>query len=215
MRYNGAGLGPTWPGVNKVASEEEDVLDDKVMLSKGSTNVKKDAFFDYLVLGGSGRVKEKETISKERKVKAKRTSKQSDLGKRNKKNKTVLCQEVHSTAVDEHIEKEQALMTRWLNPSATVPARDNPLGWSIFGNKAKWMAEEDLERLAESVCSSSPVHVGQDWDLGLNLLEDKDDLYCSDELDLGEEEWAWGAVDGKMRKPSAFEDLFKPKKKMK
>ena len=60
MRYNGAGLGPTWPGVNKVASEEGVVLDDKVMLSKGSTNVKKDAFFDYLVLGGSGRVRDKE-----------------------------------------------------------------------------------------------------------------------------------------------------------
>jgi hypothetical protein len=29
------------------------------MLTKGSTNVKKDAFFDYLVLGGSGRVREK------------------------------------------------------------------------------------------------------------------------------------------------------------
>ena len=45
MRYNGAGLGPTWPGVSKVASEEGVALDDKVMLSKGSTNVKKDAFF--------------------------------------------------------------------------------------------------------------------------------------------------------------------------
>ena len=44
MRYNSAGLGPTWPGVNKVASEGEVVLDDKVMLTKGSTNVKKDAF---------------------------------------------------------------------------------------------------------------------------------------------------------------------------
>ena len=77
------------------------------------------------------------------------------------------------------------------------------------------MAEEDLERLVESVCSSSPEHVGQEWDLGLNLLEDKDDLYCSEELDLGEEEWEWGAVDGKVRKPSAPEDLFKPKKKTK
>ena len=215
MRYNGAGLGPTWPGVNKVASEGEAVLDDKVMLSKGSTNVKKDAFFDYLVLGGSGRVKEKETISKERKIKAKRTSEQSELGKRNKKNKTVLGQEAHSTVVDEHIEKEQALITRWLNPPAAVSVRDNPLGWSIFDNKAEWMAEEDLERLAESVCSSSPEHVGQDWDLGLNLLEDKDDLYCSEELDLGKEEWEWGAADGKVRKPSALEDLFKPKKKTK
>ena len=54
MRYNGAGLGPIWPGVNKVANEDGDVPDDKVMLPKGSTNVKKDAFFDYLVLGGSG-----------------------------------------------------------------------------------------------------------------------------------------------------------------
>ena len=31
MRYTGAGLGPTWPGVNKVASEEGVVLDDKVI----------------------------------------------------------------------------------------------------------------------------------------------------------------------------------------
>jgi hypothetical protein len=185
------------------------------MLSKGSTNVKKDAFFDYLVLGGSGRVRDKETISKERKVKAKRTREQSESGKRNKKNKTVQSQEVYSTAVDEHIEKEQALMTRWLNPPAAVPVRDNLLGWSIFDNKAEWMAEEDLERLAESVCSSSPEHVGQEWDLGLNLLEDKDDLYCSEELDLGKEEWEWGVADGKVRKPSALEDLFKPKKKTK
>ena len=50
MRYNGAGLGPTWPRVNKVASEEGVVLDDKVMLSKGSTNVKKDAFLTILCL---------------------------------------------------------------------------------------------------------------------------------------------------------------------
>ena len=85
MRYNGAGLGPMWPGVNKVASEEGIVLDDKMMLSKGSTNVKKDAFFDYLVLGGSGRVRDRETISKEKKVKTKRTSEQSELGKRSKK----------------------------------------------------------------------------------------------------------------------------------
>ena len=113
------------------------------------------------MLGGSGRVRIKETISKEKKVKTKRTSEQSELGKRNKKNKTVLSQEAHSTAVDEHIEKEQALMTRWLNPPAAVPVCDNPLGWSIFDNKAEWMAEEDLERLAESVCSSSPEHVGQ------------------------------------------------------
>ena len=75
-------------------------------------------------------------------------------------------------------------MTRCFNSPAALPVRDNPLGWSIFDNKAEWMAEEDLERLAESVCSSSPEHVDQDWDLGLNLLEDKDDLYCSEELAL-------------------------------
>ena len=145
MRYNGAGLGPTWPGVNKVASEEGVVLDDKVMLSKGSTNVKKDAFFDYLVLGGSGRVRDKETISKEKKVKTKRTSEHSELGKRNKKNKTVLSQEAHSIAVDEHIEKEQALMTRWLNSPAAVPARDKPLGWSILTTKLNGWPKKTLK----------------------------------------------------------------------
>ena len=61
----------------------------------------------------------------------------------------------------------------------------------------------------------SPEHVGQDWDLGLNLLEDKDDLYSSEDLNPGEEEWEWGVVDDKARKPSALEDLFKPKKKSK
>ena len=80
MRYNGAGLGPIWPGVNKVASEEGVVLDDKVMLPKGSTNVKKDAFFDYLVLGGSGRARVKETKSKETKAKTKSTSEQNVSG---------------------------------------------------------------------------------------------------------------------------------------
>ena len=147
MRYNGAGLGPMWPGVNKVASEEGMVLDDKVMLSKGSTNVKKDAFFDYLVLGGSGRVRDKETKSKERKVKTKRTGEQDELGERRKKNKTVLNRVTHPTTADEYVEKGQALMTRWLNPVAAVPVRDNLLGWSIFDNKAEWMAEEELERL--------------------------------------------------------------------
>ena len=106
-------------------------------------------------------------------------------------------------------------MTRWLNLPTAVPVRDNPLGWSIFDNKAEWMAEEDLERLAESVCSSSPERVGQDWDLGLNLLEDKDDLYCSEYLALEEGEWGWGVEEGNVRKPSALEDLFKPKKKTK
>ena len=127
----------------------------------------------------------------------------------------MLSQEAHSTAVDEDVEKGYALMTRRLNSPAAVPVCDNSLGWYIFDNKAEWMAEEDLERLAESVCCSSPERVGQDWDLGLNLLEDKDDLYCSEELALGEEEWAWGAEKDKVQKPSALEDLFKPKKKTK
>jgi hypothetical protein len=217
MRYNGAGLGPTWPGVNKVASEGEVVLDDKVMLTKGSTNVKKDAFFDYLVLGGSGRVREKALKSKEKKGKTKRTREQNESGKQSKKKKTVLSQEAQTTAEDEGIEKGQALMTRWLNSPAAVPVRDNPLGGSIFDNKAEWMAEDDLERLAESVCSKSPEHEGQDWDLGLNLLEDeddlKDDLYCSEHLALEEEEWGWGVEEDNVRKPSALEDLFKTKKK--
>ena len=171
------------------------------------------------MLGGSGRVRDRETISKEKKVKTKRTSEQSELGKRNKKNKTVLSQEAHSTAVDEYIEKEQALMTRWLNPPAAVPVRDNPLGWSIFDNKTEWMAEEDLERLAESVGSSSFERVGQDLDLGLNLLEDEDDLkddfYCSEHLALEEGEWGLGVEEDNVLKPSALEDLFKTKKKKK
>ena len=52
-------------------------------------------FFDYLVLGGSGRVRDKETKSKERKAKTKRTGEQNESGERSKKNKTVLSQEAH------------------------------------------------------------------------------------------------------------------------
>ena len=42
MRYNGAGLGPIWPGVNKGASEEGVALDEGVS-PKSSTNVRTDA----------------------------------------------------------------------------------------------------------------------------------------------------------------------------
>ena len=58
MRYNGAGLEPIWPGVDKIASEEGSTRAEKVVLSKGSTHVKKDAFLIILcleVVGESGR----------------------------------------------------------------------------------------------------------------------------------------------------------------
>ena len=71
------------------------------------------------MLGGSGRVRDRETISKEKKVKTKRTSEQSELGKRNKKNKTVLSQEAHSTAVDEHIEGKAGANDKVAQPTCS------------------------------------------------------------------------------------------------